>query len=236
MKIFPAIDLHNGRAVRLYKGDYNQVTDYGNPLDMAKKWKSLGASFLHLVDLDGAKEGSSLNLHAVKEIIDNVDIKLELGGGIRTIEKIEELLNLGLDRVIIGSKALDLGFVKEAIKKFGSDKIVIGLDSRNMMISTHGWLDMTDINAYDFALKLKEIGVKNIIFTDISKDGTLEGINKEQTAKMVSSGVTIIASGGAKSINDIKTAKEIGCGGIILGKSIYNGDIDLEEAIKKFED
>jgi len=236
MKIFPAIDLHNGRAVRLYKGDYNQVTDYGNPLDMAKKWKSLGASFLHLVDLDGAKEGSSLNLHAVKEIIDNVDIKLELGGGIRTIEKIEELLNLGLDRVIIGSKALDLEFVKEAIKKFGSDKIVIGLDSRNMMISTHGWLDMTDINAYDFALKLKEIGVKNIIFTDISKDGTLEGINKEQTAKMDSSGVTIIASGGAKSINDIKTAKEIGCGGIILGKSIYNGDIDLEEAIKKFED
>ena len=236
MKIFPAIDLHNGRAVRLYKGDYNQVTDYGNPLDMAKKWKSLGASFLHLVDLDGAKEGSSLNLHAVKEIIDNVDIKLELGGGIRTIEKIEELLNLGLDRVIIGSKALDLEFVKEAIKKFGSDKIVIGLDSRNMMISTHGWLDMTDINAYDFALKLKEIGVKNIIFTDISKDGTLEGINKEQTSKMVSSGVTIIASGGAKSINDIKIAKEIGCGGIILGKSIYNGDIDLEEAIKKFED
>ena len=236
MKIFPAIDLHNGRAVRLYKGDYNQVTDYGNPLDMAKKWKSLGASFLHLVDLDGAKEGSSLNLHAVKEIIDNVDIKLELGGGIRTIEKIEELLNLGLDRVIIGSKALDLEFVKEAINRFGSDRIVIGLDSRNMMISTHGWLDMTDINAYDFALKLKEIGVKNIIFTDISKDGTLEGINKEQTAKMVSSGVTIIASGGAKSINDIKIAKEIGCGGIILGKSIYNGDIDLEEAIKKFED
>ena len=236
MKIFPAIDLHNGRAVRLYKGDYNQVTDYGNPLDMAKKWKSLGASFLHLVDLDGAKEGSSLNLHAVKEIIDNVDIKLELGGGIRTIERIEELLNLGLDRVIIGSKALDLEFVKEAINRFGSDRIVIGLDSRNMMISTHGWLDMTDIDAYDFALKLKEIGVKNIIFTDISKDGTLEGINKEQTAKMVSSGVTIIASGGAKSINDIKIAKEIGCGGIILGKSIYNGDIDLEEAIKKFED
>ncbi len=236
MKIYPAIDLHNGRAVRLYKGDYNQVTDYGNPLEVARRWKAAGASFLHLVDLDGAKEGNSLNLKAVKEIIDNVDIKLELGGGIREESQVDELLKLGLDRVIIGSKALDLDFVKRLIDKHGSDKIVVGLDSRNMLISTHGWLDMTDINAYDFALKLKEIGVKNIIFTDISKDGTLDGINVKQTELMVSSGVTIIASGGAKSLDDIKAAKEIGCGGIILGKSIYNGDIDLKIAIEKFED
>ena len=236
MKIYPAIDLHNGRAVRLYKGDYNQVTDYGNPLEVARRWKAAGASFLHLVDLDGAKEGNSLNLKAVKEIIDNVDIKLELGGGIREESQVDELLKLGLDRVIIGSKALDLDFVKRLIDKHGSDKIVVGLDSRNMLISTHGWLDMTDINAYDFALKLKEIGVKNIIFTDISKDGTLDGINVKQTELMVSSGVTIIASGGAKSLDDIKSAKEIGCGGIILGKSIYNGDIDLKIAIEKFED
>ena len=236
MKIYPAIDLHNGRAVRLYKGDYNQVTDYGNPLEVARRWKAAGASFLHLVDLDGAKEGNSLNLKAVKEIIDNVDIKLELGGGIREESQVDELLKLGLDRVIIGSKALDLDFVKRLIDKHGSDKIVVGLDSRNMLISTHGWLDMTDINAYDFALKLKEIGVKNIIFTDISKDGTLDGINVKQTELMVSSGVTIIASGGAKSLDDIKAAREIGCGGIILGKSIYNGDIDLKIAIEKFED
>ena len=236
MKIYPAIDLHNGRAVRLYKGDYNQVTDYGNPLDVAKRWKDLGASFLHLVDLDGAKAGNSLNLKAVKEIKENVDIKLELGGGIREISQIEELLNYGLDRVIIGSKALDLEFVKECINKFGSEKIVIGIDSRNMLISTHGWLDMTDINAKEFALKLKGLGVKNIIFTDISKDGTLEGINVNQTKEMVSTGLNIIASGGAKSLDDIKNAKEIGCGGIILGKSIYNGDIDLEVAIKEFED
>lgn len=235
MKIYPAIDLHNGRAVRLYKGDYNQVTDYGDPLEVAKRWKSLGASFLHLVDLDGAKEGNSLNLAKVKEIIDNVDIKLELGGGIRELNQIDDLLNMGLDRVIIGSKALDLDFVKKLIDKHGSDKIVVGLDSRNMLISTHGWLDMTDINALDFALKLKKIGVKNIIFTDISKDGTLDGINLEQTKIMVSSGLNIIASGGAKSLDDIKNAKNIGCGGIILGKSIYNGDIDLKNAIE-FED
>ena len=236
MKIFPAIDLHNGRAVRLYKGDYNQVTDYGNPLEVAKRWKSLGASFLHLVDLDGAKEGNSLNLAAVKEIIDNVDIKLELGGGIRNEGQVEELLNLGLDRVIIGSKALDLDFVKRLIDKYGSERIVVGIDSRNMLISTHGWLDMTDINAVDFAYKLKEIGVTTIIFTDISKDGTLEGINVNQTKQMVETGLSIIASGGAKALSDIDAAKNIGCGGIILGKSIYNGDIDLKIAIEKYED
>lgn len=236
MKIYPAIDLHNGRAVRLYKGDYNQVTDYGNPLDVARRWKECGASFLHLVDLDGAKAGNSLNLNAVKEIIDNVDISLELGGGIREESQVDELLKMGLNRVIIGSKALDLEFVKRLIDKHGSDKIVVGLDSRDMLISTHGWLDMTNINAFDFALKLKEIGVKHIIFTDISKDGTLDGINAEQTAKMVSSGLNIIASGGAKSNDDIRIAKEIGCSGIILGKSIYNGDINLKEAIEIFED
>ncbi len=236
MKIFPAIDLHNGRAVRLYKGDYNQVTDYGNPLEVAKRWKALGATFLHLVDLDGAKEGNSLNLAAVKEIIDNVDIKLELGGGIRTEAQVDDLLKLGLDRVIIGSKALDLDFVKRLIDKHGSEKIVVGIDSRNMLISTHGWLDMTDINAVDFANKLKAIGVKTIIFTDISKDGTLEGINVNQTKMMVETGLSIIASGGAKALSDIESAKNIGCGGIILGKSIYNGDIDLKLAIEKYED
>lgn len=236
MKIFPAIDLHNGRAVRLYKGDYNQVTDYGNPLEVAKRWKALGATFLHLVDLDGAKEGNSLNLAAVKEIIDNVDIKLELGGGIRTEAQVDDLLKLGLDRVIIGSKALDLDFVKRLIDRYGSEKIVVGIDSRNMLISTHGWLDMTDINAVDFANKLKAIGVKTIIFTDISKDGTLEGINVNQTKMMVETGLSIIASGGAKALSDIESAKNIGCGGIILGKSIYNGDIDLKLAIEKYED
>jgi len=236
MKIYPAIDMHDGRAVRLYKGDYNMVTDYGNPLDVAKKWKLLGATYLHLVDLDGAKDGHSLNLTAVKEIIDNVDIKVELGGGIRDIKHVEFLLNMGIDRVIIGSKALDLEFVKTLIDKFGSDKIVVGIDSRNMLISTHGWLEMTDINAVDFANKLKEIGVKIVIFTDISKDGTLEGINVNQTKMMVETGLNIIASGGAKSLSDIENAKKIGCGGIILGKSIYNGDIDLKLAIRKYED
>lgn len=237
MRIYPAIDLHDGQAVRLYKGDYNQVTGYGDPVSQALKWKSLGAKFLHLVDLDGAKEGHSKNLDAVKDIIKNVGIDCELGGGIRTISQIEEILEIGVKRVILGSIALNLDFVKEAINKFGSDRIVIGIDCKNMKVSTHGWLDTTDIDAVEFALKLKEIGVKTIIFTDIAKDGTLEGINVAQTKKMViESGLDIVASGGAKSENDIKNAKEIGCEGIILGKSIYSGAIDLKKAIDTYED
>ena len=235
MKIFPAIDLHLGKALRLYKGDYNKVTTYGTPKEIAQDFKNNGATFLHLVDLDGAKDGKFENLDAVKEIL-STGIKAELGGGIRTIEHIKILLDLGLDRVILGSSALNLDFVKEAVLKFGNDKIVVGIDCENMNVKTHGWLKDTNLNAIDFALSLKEIGIKTIIFTDISKDGTLEGINQEQTSKMVKeTGMDIIASGGAKSILDVKAAKEIGCKGIILGKSLYAGEIKLEDALK-YED
>lgn len=237
MKLYPAIDLHDGKCVRLYKGDYNKVTEYGDPVIQAKKWKSMGATYLHLVDLDGAKEGKSLNLESVERIIKEVDIKVELGGGIRTISHIENILSIGVDRVILGSSALNLEFVKEAINKFGRDKIVVGIDCKNMMVATRGWLDVSEINAIDFAKKLKEIGVKTIIFTDIAKDGTLEGINELQTKMLIDeTHLDVVASGGAKSINDIIKAKEIGAYGIILGKSIYSNAINLEEAIKKFED
>ena len=236
MKLYPAIDLHEGKAVRLFKGDYNQVTDYGDPKAQALKWKEAGATFLHLVDLDGAKDGGFKNLEAVKAIL-STGIDAELGGGIRSLEQIDVLLSIGIKRVILGSSALNLDFVKEAIDKFGSEKIVIGIDCKNMKVSTHGWLDTTDIDAIDFALKLKALGVKTIIFTDIAKDGTLEGINVSQTEKMVKeTGLDIVASGGAKSELDIKNAKEIGCFGIILGKSIYSGAIDLKNAIDKYED
>lgn len=237
MKLYPAIDLHNGKCVRLYKGDYNEVTEYGNPVEMAQKWKNMGATFLHLVDLDGAKDGYSINLESVKRIIEEVKIDVELGGGIRNLEQISNILNLGVKRVILGSSALNLAFVKEAILKFGSDKIVIGIDCKNMMVATHGWLNVSNINAIDFAKMLKEIGVKTIIFTDIAKDGTLEGINLEQTKKLIDeTKLDIIASGGAKTNLDIKNAKEIGAYGIILGKSIYSGSIDLKNAIIEFED
>lgn len=236
MKIYPAIDLHLGKCVRLYKGDYNEVTDYGNPIEVAKKFKKLGATFLHIVDLDGAKEGSLINVDVVRRIIDEVKIDCEFGGGIRSLEQIKMLLNNNIKRVIIGSKALDLDFVDKAIKLFGSEKIVIGLDCENFMIKTNGWLEQSSINALDFALKLEALGVKTIIFTDISKDGTLDGINDGQIKRLVeTTKIDIIASGGAKDITDIKKAQECGCKGIILGKSIYNNNIDLKQAIEEFE-
>lgn len=236
MRLFPAIDLHEGQCVRLFKGDYNLVTNYGDPVEMAKMWKSKGAKFLHLVDLDGAKDGQFRNLKAVKGIIENVDIDVELGGGIRTLEQVDYILGLGVKRIILGSSALNVDFVKECIDKHGSEKIVVGIDCKNLMVATHGWLDTMDIDAITLALKLKNVGVKTIIFTDIAKDGTLEGINITQTKKMVDeTGMEIIASGGAKSLDDIENCKNIGCGGIILGKSIYSGAINLEEAIKRFE-
>lgn len=237
MRIYPAIDLHNGQAVRLYKGDYSNVTGYGDPVSQAKLWKSMGAKFLHLVDLDGAKDGEFRNLKAVKDIIDIVNIDCELGGGIRSLEQIDTLLNIGVKRVILGSIALNLDFVKQAINKYGPEKIVIGIDCKNMKVATHGWLNTTDIDAVEFANKLKEIGVKTIIFTDIAKDGTLEGINVSQTEKMVKeTNMDIVASGGAKTLMDIENAKNIGCEGIILGKSIYSNAINLKEAIEKYED
>lgn len=236
MKIIPAIDLHEGKCVRLYKGDYHQITEYGNPIEAAKRFKAMGATLLHLVDLDGAKEGKSVNLFTVQRIIQEVGIDCELGGGIREIRQIEELLKLGVKRVILGSAALNLRFVQECIVRFGKEKIVIGIDCKNMKISTHGWLKITEISALDFAAELKNIGVETIIFTDIAKDGTLEGINISQTRQLIEkSGLAVIASGGAKSMEDIQSCREIGCAGIILGKSIYSGAISLAEAIERFE-
>lgn len=237
MKLYPAIDLHEGKCVRLYQGDYGAVTEYGNPVETALKWKSMGASFLHLVDLDGAKAGSLVNKEAVRRIIKEVGIDCELGGGIRTISQIEDLLSLGVKRVILGSAALDLAFVREAVLKFGADKIVIGIDCKNMRVATHGWLNVTDISAVDFALKLKTLGIQTVIFTDIAKDGTMEGVNLLQTKELVDkTGLFVVASGGAKNLKDIENCKKIGCSGIILGKSIYSGTINLKEAIEEYED
>lgn len=237
MKLYPAIDLLNKRCVRLYKGEYSQVTDYGDPVEMAKKWKAMGATFLHLVDLDGAKEGRSCNLDVVEAIIKEAKIDVELGGGIRNMEKIEEILNLGVKRVILGSIALkNPEIVKEAIKKFGSERIVVGVDTKNFKVATNGWIESSDVDALEFSKLLEKHGVKYIIFTDISKDGTLSGINREQTKTLIdNTNINIIASGGVKSIEDLRVADEIGCEGIIIGKAMYEGTIDLREAIKEFK-
>ena len=237
MKLYPAIDLLNKRCVRRYKGLYDNVTDYGDPVEMAAKWKAMGATFLHLVDLDGAKEGRSVNLDVVKDIILKVGINVELGGGIRTLEKIDEVLSIGVSRVILGSAALkNPSLVVEAIKKHGAEKVVVGVDTKEFKVSINGWIEKSDVDALDFAKTLEKSGVKYIIFTDISKDGTLSGINVEQTKTLVdNTNINIIASGGVKTIEDLRAANKIGCEGIIIGKALYEGTIDLKKALEEFK-
>lgn len=237
MIIFPAIDIRGGKCVRLFKGDFQQETVFSDsPADMARKWQSQGAEYLHLVDLDGALAGSSKNLAAIEEILKVVDIPTELGGGIRTMEQIDKLLSMGITRVILGSVAVkNPALVKEACAKYG-ERIVVGIDAKDGIVAVEGWGESGNIGVIELAQKMKAAGVKTIIYTDISRDGTLSGVNVEATVKLAQeSGVKIVASGGVKSLDDIKALKKqeaVGIEGVIAGKSIYMGTLDLAEAIK----
>lgn len=236
MIIFPAIDIRGGKCVRLLKGDFAKETVFSDkPEDMAKKWQAQGAAFLHLVDLDGALKGKSQNLATVEKILAAVDIPVELGGGIRTMENIDEVLKLGVRRVILGSVAVrSPELVREACAKYG-DHIVVGIDAKDGIVAVDGWGVSGNVEATALAKEMKKAGVKTIIYTDISRDGTLAGVNVEATAKLArESGVNIVASGGVKSIDDIKALKPYekdGIEGVIVGKSIYMGTLDLAEAI-----
>ncbi|WP_173442796.1 1-(5-phosphoribosyl)-5-[(5-phosphoribosylamino)methylideneamino]imidazole-4-carboxamide isomerase [Selenomonas ruminantium] len=237
MIIFPAIDIRGGKCVRLLKGDFNQETVFSDsPADMARKWQAQGAEYLHLVDLDGALAGSSQNLNAIEEILQAVDIPTELGGGIRSMEQIDQLLAMGITRVILGSVAVkNPDLVREACAKYG-ERIVVGIDAKDGIVAVEGWGKSGNIGVIELAQKMKEAGVKTIIYTDISRDGTLSGVNVEATVKLAQeSGVKIVASGGVKSLEDIKALKKqeaVGIEGVIAGKSIYMGTLDLAAAIK----
>ncbi len=238
MKLYPAIDLKDGNCVRLIQGDYNQVTVYGNnPAQMAKKWESLGGDYLHIVDLDGAKEGVGINDEAIREIVKAINIPIELGGGIRTLEDIKAKLDMGVDRVILGSAAIkNKELVKEAIEVFGADKIVIGVDAKAGMVAIEGWLEVTDVSALEFCKELEQLGVKTVIYTDIAKDGMMQGPNVEETKKLVqATGLDIIASGGVSTLEDLKNLEQINVYGAIIGKALYIGAIQLEEAAKLFK-
>ena len=240
MKIYPAIDIRGGKCVRLFKGDFAQETVFSDsPAAMAKQWAAQGAEYLHLVDLDGARAGRSENLTTVKEILAAVNIPVELGGGIRTMENIDDVLALGVRRVILGSVAVrDPELVREACAKYG-DRIVVGIDAKDGIVAVDGWGVSGDVEATALAKEMKKAGVKTIIYTDISRDGTLSGVNVEATAKLArESGVAIVASGGVKSIADIEALKPYekdGIEGVIVGKSIYTGSLDLQEAIALVE-
>lgn len=235
MIIFPAIDIRGGKAVRLYKGDFSQETVFGDPVEMASRWEAAGGQFLHLVDLDGARAGKSINLDVVKKIIEKVNIPVELGGGIRTLENIQQVLAMGVNRVILGSVAAkNPELVKEACIQY-KDRIVVGIDAKDGIVAVDGWEASGNVRAVVLAREMAQAGVERIIYTDISRDGTMEGVNVKSTAELArDSGIKVIASGGVKSIDDIKAllpyAKD-GIEGVIVGKSIYSGTLDLSEAV-----
>ena len=238
MIIFPAIDIRGGKCVRLIKGDFNQETVFSDrPEIMAKKWQDEGGKYLHLVDLDGALAGKSQNLATVEMILKTVDIPVELGGGIRTMENIETVLDMGVSRVILGSIAVkNPQLVKDACKKYGSERIVVGIDAKDGIVAVDGWGVSGNVEAKELAKKMALGGVKHIIYTDISRDGTLSGVNAQATAEIARySGVKVVASGGVSSIEDIKLLKQYeadGIEGVIVGKSIYTGSLSLPEALK----
>ncbi len=236
MIILPAIDIKDGNCVRLFKGDFSTVekvaSDY---LETAKGFENAGAEWIHMVDLDGAKEGKPVNTKIYTDVAEKTNLKVELGGGIRSLETIQEYLNMGISRVILGSVALkNPKLVRDAVEKFGNEKIVVGIDAMNGMVATEGWLETSDVNYIDLANQMIKSGVKYFIFTDISKDGTLSGVNREQLQALAdgTENCDIIASGGVHTMDDIKACKEMGLYGTICGKSIYKGTLNLNEAIE----
>ena len=238
MLLFPAIDIKNGQCVRLRQGSFQDVLVYSDiPLKIAKQWEAAGASFIHIVDLDGALVGHSVNDEVIKTIVSEVKIPVQVGGGIRTIKDIENKLNLGVERVIIGTKAVkDPGFIKEAIAKFGSKRIVIGIDAKNGMVAIEGWEKVSEYTAVALALEMKKYGVKTIVYTDISKDGMLQGPNIPHTKELAdSTGLNIIASGGVSSLKDLEMLAENEIYGAIIGKALYENKVDLRKAVELFE-
>lgn len=236
MLILPAIDLRGGNCVRLVKGDFKQETIYSeHPEEIALRWEGEGAEFLHVVDLDGALAGEPQNMDAIKRILQAVKIPVEVGGGIRSMESIDRLISIGVSRVILGSVAVHKEeLVREACSAYGN-RIVVGIDAKNGIVATDGWEKSASISAVELAKKLGAFGLETIIYTDISRDGTLSGVNVTETAHLArASGIKVIASGGVKSISDIEELKKRECDGIIgviVGKSIYEGTLSLTEAI-----
>lgn len=236
MKVIPAIDIKGGRVVRLLQGDYAKETVYsGTPVDVAKRWVGAGANILHIVDLDGALEGKLKNEAAVKDIAGAVKADIELGGGIRDEATIESVLAAGVKRVVLGTSALDEGFVKRMAWRFGK-KIIVGIDAKDGIVRTKGWIAKTGLKAVDFAKRLEDTGIGGIIYTDISRDGMLEGPNiAELEAMLRATSLGIIASGGVSTIDDIVELKALesrGLIGVIVGKALYEGKIDLKEALQ----
>ncbi|MGI6777982.1 MAG: 1-(5-phosphoribosyl)-5-[(5-phosphoribosylamino)methylideneamino]imidazole-4-carboxamide isomerase [Acetivibrionales bacterium] len=234
MLIYPAIDLKDGKCVRLLQGKFDDMTVYSdNPVEMAYKWEDMGAEYLHLVDLDGARSGVSRNIDIISSITAAVRMPVQMGGGIRSMEMIEKILDSGVQRAILGTSAVrQPELVKDALARYG-ERIVIGIDARNGQVAIEGWEQTSAFNAIDFAMKMEDMGAKTIIYTDISRDGMLYGPNLDEMVKMADAvDIDIIASGGVGCLEDISNLKKTGVSGVIIGKALYTGRIDLKEALK----
>lgn len=237
MKIFPAIDMLGGRVVRLLRGDYDKVTEYSLGVeDAARAFKAAGARFLHAVDLDGAKSGRAENAESVKKIISAADMNVEIGGGVRSEEQLSSYLKAGAFRVVLGTAAVkDFAFVEYAVKKYGG-KIAVGVDAADGKVAVNGWREVTDIDALVFCEKLAKVGVGCVIYTDISRDGALSGANVQIYRELARiERLKITASGGITTLDDIKALKEVGVDSAILGRALYEGKLDLKEAIASAE-
>ena len=238
MKIFPAIDIKDKKCVRLVKGNFDNKTEYDtSPIDQAAKYKDHGFKNLHIVDLDGALSGKTINIDIIKEIISKFDLKIEIGGGVRSTDSISQYVDAGAEKVILGSGAIkNKEFLKDACRKF-KNKIALGLDAKDGNLSVSGWKENLNIKTIDFLKEVNDFGVSRIVFTDISRDGMKISPNYEETAKIAEiSNCPVVISGGVSSINDIKKVKELNnkkIEGIIIGKAIYDGDIKLEELVKE---
>ncbi len=234
MFIYPAIDLYEGKAVRLLKGEYDKMTVYSeNPVEIAKDFESKGASFLHLVDLEGAKTGGTPNLETIKYIKENTNLFTEVGGGIRSMQVIDTYIEAGVNRVILGTAAVnDPAFLEEAVKKHG-EKIAVGVDVKDGFVAIKGWTEKSQYSCMEFCEKMQNLGVKTIICTDVSKDGAMQGTNHDLYRELQQKfDINIIASGGVSSIEDVEKLAKIGMYGAIIGKAYYTGAIDLKRAIE----
>ena len=240
MKIFPAIDIKDKKCVRLIKGDFNNKTEYEtSPVDQAGKYKNSGFKNLHIVDLDGALTGETINLDIIQDIVSQFDLKTEIGGGIRTMDSIQKYIDVGVEKVILGSAAIkDKNFLKQACIKF-KNKIALGLDAKDGYLSISGWKENSNQLTLDFLKKVNDYGVSRLIYTDINRDGTKARPNFEETEKVADiSNCPVIISGGVSSIEDIKKAKNLNnknIEGIIVGKAIYDRDINLDELVKEID-
>ena len=234
MILFPAIDIRGGKCVRLLEGRFDQETIFADrPADMAIKWEAQGGKYLHIVDLDGALQGKPVNLDAIRDIIANVSVPVQLGGGIRNLESIEAWLEAGVDRVILGSIAVkDPDLVKEACRQYG-ERIVVGIDAKGGEVAVEGWGISGGVQATELANRMADVGVARIIYTDISRDGTLSGVNVESTVELArAAGIPVIASGGVAGMDDVyRVAASPEIEGMIIGKALYTGKIDLKTAL-----